>query len=54
MGLKSFFQEKPLKTQLRIAFIVIIIFTSIIPITCTNIFSIQRNLEHEKEVKNIS
>ncbi len=50
MGFKFPLHNKPLKTQIKIVFIVIVIFTSIIPITYININTLQTNLENEELV----
>jgi len=43
-------RNKPLKTQIKVAFFVIVTFTSIIPITYININTLQTNLENEELV----
>ena len=50
MGFKFPLYNKPLKTQIKVAFIVIVIFTSIIPITISSIISLGTNLENEEEL----
>jgi len=48
MGFKFPLQNKPLKTQIKVAFIVIVIFTSILPIIYNSIANLNTNLENEE------